>query len=396
MIYTLYIASAMILVSFANTAPPCSSQRICEIASSVFIHNKGVIPDRISHGQTIRGGNPSTTGTFTKSCKIGSCRFQNRGRMRRLLSEAQKRAAKVILNGRKESDLNEAEVNLLERLRSAKFVDPADGGLCESYCASGGQAQIGLSYLGPCVCPVFEQFPDETILFTFAHEIAHLGDGCFSLKERLTEKGPIKALRFEEHPFAKSGGLNQCLADNGIPMGWYSDKTVDEQMTHYVRTQVKVTFGKTLGEILLEPIKAFADLKSSQTAKHQECLGMFGGSQMPEAQCDHVGWEVLGDFLKDHPFDPQDTFAAARAFSAFTWGCASSATGVIKESSGLFSVHPPERDRMDKIALKVPSIRQALGCKSAAKTCEIARDTSKPATSSWSSEVKPAQPNANR
>jgi hypothetical protein len=279
-----------------------------------------------------------------------------------LRNEVVARFEKVFLKGRKPDQLSSAEKKVLGALSQATGDVPEDLD-CGISCAFGGVAfAIGKRL---CICPFVEKYSDEFIIYLLGHEIGHVADICAFDNTGLAPG---------EHPFetaAPGGSVLNCLKQNGISAGSSdeSEKALKE-------------VGK--GDSWWDWATGKGDKKewTDHTRKHVHCFGGKTSSRMREASADIMGFEILSDYLKDHPLKPHPQ-NFKRLFGMF-WedGCRYSSARDKKLQGNLG--HPPHIDRLTKIAMSLPAIRQALNCSDHTNNlnCEYQPATNKPAANS--------------
>lgn len=372
----------------------CDAKSICSLATRMAKEHNGVIkiPERQKdgmHNRSVLG-----FGLKPEKCTMDFCMYKDQRRMRILFNESKSRLKKIYLKGRKLESLSSEEKNVYARFDAAQFVLPADGS-CHKYCMDGGSAanaQIHSS-LGPCVCPFLENLPDEALVQLYAHELSHYGDSCNSMDSiGSTDKHPrIPAIPFHQHPFNQPNGLTKCLMDNQIVTGWHAPEGAEQQLDKFVSHKLKNSPGSTFVAWAKPLITAYVKSSTNQFS-NKECMGLLGGSQLTEAQCDHIGWEVAADFLKDNPLDPKDPYSKLRVFATFLFNCGNKG-GLQVAGPHEYSAHPANADRIDKIAMNVQSLRDAINCGPVkGRACDRIQAKEPQIGDAWSSEITPPPP----
>lgn len=321
----------------------CDEKSLCEA-----VKNSGPVEDRVSNGRTLRGSHRSAEETKERqACFTKQCRFNELERMNSLFNDVQSRIGNVITKGRKIEQLSSNERAVVKAFATVKLLDPGKNMNCRSYCGTKGMARAMNE--GVCICPWMELLTDEMLIYTMGHELAHFGDICAE------ETG----LKPGQHPFeinASGGSVLDCLQTNGI-----AGRAVNENKTWMNRaTRASAEFlglnpdslaGKALGPVLA-PVTAL----SSPGVLSPHCRGPIGHSEMQEATADLVGYQVLADFLKSYPLKKGDATNVRRVFSYYL------VDGCVGEERPALDHHSSSVDRVVKIAMSLPELREALGC----------------------------------
>lgn len=277
-------------------------------------------------------------------------------RIERLVEEAKTRLPQVILRGRKPEQATESEKKILKAFAGVGILSPVTDKVCRNSCAIDGYATYFVHpRSGMCICPKSLKNSDETLLMIIAHEVAHAGDIC-----AFENTGLLPG----QHPFesAASGGTSiQCMETNGVSGGGSAEEP-DE-----INKRLKAPNARQLSALFSYDSAKQLERKSYG---HTHCYGPFGKSQMREASADLFSFQVLGSYLKDHPFPRRHPDNFLRAFGPMlTVGCRGRSDSDRRRQSTVG--HPPVIERITKIALSVPDLRRALGCTDAAiKDCD--------------------------
>jgi len=285
-------------------ASDCSMEAICKASNT----NSEIFDRKSKSGPLIKGGHHSP---YASGCNGTNCEWKDTSRKQRLLDDVKARYKKIILNGRNPGTITRAEKNFLDAIEATSFINVlSDNKLarkCKEDCRDGGTNSNYLSVFGNsqgiCSCMISEMYPDEFIIFSFAHELCHSEDLCKSkLKSHLLE--------------ATNGGesIVNCLEKNG-----FTRKAKDKAEEH----------------------------------KENSCESY--SSDFKEASCDALGVQVLADFLKDNPFDRQHPENFQRVLGDFH-----RMTCYKKFREG--AAHPSQYDRVEKVFLANTTIRSALSC----------------------------------
>lgn len=348
-------------------ATQCDQKSICD-----SVNSSAPVGIRTSKGRTVNGQMVGEQRTKQIKCHGKECPYTNPARMTALFNDVKSRMSKVVLRGRSVDQASGPERAVLNALDKAVLLDPITNPSCKRACIAKGIAQrLGE---GICICPVLEIYPDEFLIFTMAHEIGHYGDICAS--ERT-------GLKPGQHPFERSsagGSVISCLQENGI-----AGRSPTEGQTYRSNTVAtgarlagfdpNTTLGSVVGVAMMPLIRA---VQPGNGSVH--CRGPLGHSHMQEASADIFGFEVLGDFLKDHPLSRGDSSSHKRLFGLIgEMGC------VQNEEGDPLDHHASGIDRITKIGMSIPSMREALNCSghSAPLSCDYRNE---------SSQVGPSQP----
>lgn len=304
--------------------------------------------DREVNGRTLKGSNrPQAEADELYACRAKKCSYKYPERVEFLFNQAKTRIPNVIKKGRSESELSQSERAVVDSLvKNAQLLDPVMNAECGRYCMTGGMA--ARIPRGICVCPRLEGTSDEFLLYSIAHELGHMSDIC---------NPQNTGLKLGQHPFetAVNGTtVLDCMKENGIA-GRRPDE--DKIYNKNLQKETATTFGldpdSNTGAVVgtvLSPVKRLVQ----SNLKSAHCRGRLGCSHMQEASADIFGFEVLGDFLKEYPLDKNDTTNPRRLFSfMLADGC---------KNNSPDGHHPTGLDRVTKIGLSIPSIRESLGC----------------------------------
>lgn len=349
----LLVTVCLLLSRFAY-AVPCDDKSLCEPSKL-----QQPVLDRESNGRNIQGVMQGEAGAERKACFKKECSYRDPQRMQALFDEVKTRIPDVIRKGRADSSLSAAEKATIKNFESLVLLDPVQDAGCKSNCTGGGNGK--LMEKGICVCPWMEAASDEFLIFVMGHECGHAGDVC----------SRNHGLKAGQHPFEDStsgggGSVLSCLQTNGIQGPRPDeDRVYTKKAAEVAATVAGLDPKSTLGSIVGTGTAWLPKLVlPSDGTVH--CRGPMGSSHMQEASADVLGFEVLGSFLRDHPLKSGEALPK-RLFSFLLMdGC--------KENQGGTGMdhHSPEFDRVTKIGLSLPSIREALHCTghSASLSCD--------------------------
>ncbi len=195
--------------------------------------------------------------------------------MAEIFRDTSSRLRKAFLAGRTESQLSPAEKSVLKAMTRYTLLNPPENTRCRRYCQSGGLA-AAYPGVGVCLCPNFEDMPEEFLRFVLAHELAHFGDIC-EFDETKMDPGQHPL----ESPSGKAVSVLQCLENVGIA-------------------------GRKEGDnkILAQRMGLVDGLSQDGPEKgHVHCYRGLGNSHLREAGADVLALATIDDFLQDHPFD---------------------------------------------------------------------------------------------
>lgn len=316
---------------------------------------------------------------------------------------------------------------MIEKIKKVKFFaldspEAKDAPQCQGQGLNASYSPFENSFL---ICPRFYNLPNETILGTIAHELAHAVDPCNSqfglyslnsdkLKQsRANNDGKDKdyktisdfldgingdqvSLPFSQftsradahEEFVRNGVLTtlapgvphqrypyrsayQCLVKSGFREISVSEKS--KAVEKIVRTEKGNLSRSTPLEGKEED--AFRKEVTERLNRHPGCekySGRDGKIQVNESMADLLGARVLGKYLSDSS-DKSDLAFKTLAFFGLE-NCSDNAGPMssadyqnrLMASAG---VHPLSLDRANKIWLKDPKIRAALGCSKDDNNC---------------------------
>lgn len=324
-------------ISWAST---CDIRKVCEQAKGrgrIFLSDRESQGEKISGGAKDRKQVDNINGCFDVP-EIG-CSYENEDRIDRIFSEARKRLPTGFLKGRSRDQLSSAEKAVVTAMEKVKLLDLEEPP-CYRFCEAGGMGSF-IPKKGMCICPKVERYSDEFMLFVMAHEMAHAGDIC-----AFDETG----LRSGQHPLQQGGGtasVIRCLQNRGISPAGADDSR-----------RIKNVVEKSS---LWERILGLGDMKWIQRAKgDSDCFVSFGTSQLREASADVVAFEVVADFLKDHPLTSKGVDEYFRVFGAFFYEACFELRGTKERAIG--ARHASSLQRINEIAFALPGLRLRLGC----------------------------------
>lgn len=253
-------------------------------------------------------------------------------RLKEIEIQARMRLAAVFLKGRDMAQFSPDEKSAFQAMASLPVVTLAEEPKCKAICDLSTMGYYtGLNAM--CICPSALKYDDEYLIFSLAHEMGHIGGICAQLT----------GLRPGQHPFAATGAgesVVQCLEKNGMSIRSSALPVPGTKTVPWIRW---IMGGDAINDITDE----------------NKCIER--DKMMNEATADVVGFEVLADYMKDHPRPPgAETFR--RMFGLFAErGCRNNSPANREHQQKLG--HPADLDRIEKVALSLPSIRRALGCK---------------------------------
>lgn len=267
----------------------------------------------------------------------------NKPRYTRLMTDAKARIKKVIAKGRTDAQLTDAERAVIKSISSVELLDRRSDKDCRRGCDIYAFA-FYLPGQGMCICSEMDHHDDAALFYTIAHEISHAGDIC-AFDQTGLEPG--------QHPLetaATGGSVLQCLEINGI-------RGIGPRDQEYVNMVTKIVPDDSSWSWL--PFRRHTIHRNAHD--HLHCYGKYGLSQMREASADAFALEALGDYLKEHPFRQQTPTNFHRAFGTIMeHGCNARDQG--SKAAQTMSGHPPSIDRLSKIAMAIPALREAFNC----------------------------------
>lgn len=344
------VALSLFISSIATAQQDCSYEQLCSQLNKLNASAGGkyFFKDRQVGAEVIKGGHiPSNEKAFKglQACTRLNCSLPPNRRFEKLL-ELTKKYADEILTGRANT-IPPQNASLSSHIKNVRLVYPQYNNQCKKGCQNGQNAYYmreqkkGATPL-ICVCPGFETFPDDSLVFLLAHELSHHISPC--------------NFEPEGHPYLVGGDLSlkECLMARGIP--------------DHTKTEWGESASNKVRPALLHALKTQAsDLDLNCDGK------LVTNSKVEEAYADWLGFEVAGKMLMSRNLGRSaDPEMAVKVGAIFLHLCGEEMTEKLKhEEEAKFDSHPSLPDRINQVMHSSPSLVKALGCKPIGRSCNL-------------------------
>jgi hypothetical protein len=298
------------------------------------------------------------------------------------VAKAKEYSEKVILNGRIESELSDAEKNLVARIRAMGFSqleNPSDQTVCQDEGYLGWSAPSN----SIVICPIMGGLSETALIHATAMFIGRGIGSCMTSQPKEMTVAKHEPIPSDQDPFdlkcdmrsCEPGGLKKCLVDG-------SDGKIARASTpNYSTPQAKEWMAILAKQNKME-IAALEKAIVPYTKKMPTCFPALNGDQTDSAVSEWFGAEVISTYLEANPAakDPEPAGEMA-------WFVDDACRYHERKDISKINGHPDHETRFNKVLARNPRFRKQLNCErppTAPVDCALSLKKTPPAASSGS------------